>query len=177
MITNFVTSRYLYLEQVDWVTCKVGSIAWLTVQTCFACVTSCSLPEQDNLWKYALNDRINKAAMRAFDMAFIIGQKSYDGYEYYDFFEQVFEKLKGDPFRSNLTSEKEASTLKLKERGVWMCWNACPQSFNFSSCISDKPLLCLSARCCASLCYGTEGSLKRRQRPPQWKGAPKKAEE
>lgn len=42
-------------------------------------------------------------------MAFIIGQKSYDGYEYYDFFEQVFERLKGEPFRSNLTSEKEVN--------------------------------------------------------------------
>ncbi|KAM7370495.1 hypothetical protein PAMP_010036 [Pampus punctatissimus] len=66
-------------------------------------------PEQDNLWKYALNNRIDQAAVRAFDMAFIIGQKSYEGYEYYDFFEQVFEKLKGHPFWSNLTSEKEVS--------------------------------------------------------------------
>ncbi|XP_040885398.1 guanylate cyclase 2G [Toxotes jaculatrix] len=64
---------------------------------------------EDNLWKYALNSTINHAAMRAFDMAFIIGQKSYEGYEYYDFFEQVFERLKGHPFRSNLTSEREVS--------------------------------------------------------------------
>ncbi|KAM7381250.1 hypothetical protein PAMA_012207 [Pampus argenteus] len=63
----------------------------------------------DNLWKYALNNRIDQAAVRAFDMTFIIGQKSYEGYEYYDFFEQVFEKLKGHPFWSNLTSEKEVS--------------------------------------------------------------------
>ncbi|KAM6963497.1 guanylate cyclase 2G [Tautogolabrus adspersus] len=63
----------------------------------------------DNLWKYSLNNRINQAAMRAFDMVFIIGQKSYEGYEYYDFFERVYEKLKGHPFRSNLTSKKEVS--------------------------------------------------------------------
>ncbi|KAI3365496.1 hypothetical protein L3Q82_010583, partial [Scortum barcoo] len=63
----------------------------------------------DNLWKYAMNNRINQAAIRAFDMAFIIGQKSYEGYEYYDFFEQVYERLKGHPFRSNLTSEREVS--------------------------------------------------------------------
>ncbi|XP_071762857.2 guanylate cyclase 2G [Centroberyx gerrardi] len=63
----------------------------------------------DNLWKYAFNNRINQAAIRAFDMVFIIGQKSYDGYEYYDFFEQVFERLKSHPFRSNLTSEREVS--------------------------------------------------------------------
>lgn len=64
---------------------------------------------QDNLWKTALNT-INQEAMRAFDMAFIIGQKPYEGYEYYDFFEQVFERLRGHPFQSNLTSEREVST-------------------------------------------------------------------
>ncbi|KAK2820667.1 hypothetical protein Q5P01_023626 [Channa striata] len=64
----------------------------------------------DNLWKYAVNDRINSAEVRALDMVFIIGQKSYEGYEYYDFFEQVFERLKGNPFQSNLTSEKEVSS-------------------------------------------------------------------
>ncbi|XP_026171889.1 guanylate cyclase 2G [Mastacembelus armatus] len=64
---------------------------------------------EDNLWKYALNNRINQAAIRAFDMVFIIGQKAYDSYEYYDFFEQVFQRLKEHPFQSNLTSEKEVS--------------------------------------------------------------------
>ncbi|XP_029934217.1 guanylate cyclase 2G [Myripristis murdjan] len=63
----------------------------------------------DNLWKYAFNDKVNQAAIRAFDMAFVIGQKSYEGYEYYDFFEQVFERLKGNPFQSNLTSIREVS--------------------------------------------------------------------
>ncbi|XP_028332666.1 guanylate cyclase 2G [Gouania willdenowi] len=64
---------------------------------------------EDNRWKYALNSRENMAAVRAFDMAFVIAQKSYDGYEYYDFNEQVYERLKGPPFRSNLTSEREVS--------------------------------------------------------------------
>ncbi|XP_029954658.1 guanylate cyclase 2G [Salarias fasciatus] len=64
---------------------------------------------EDNLWKYALQSSSNRAVLRAFDMAFIIGQKSYDGYEYYDFFEQVFDRLQGHPFRSNLTSEREVS--------------------------------------------------------------------
>ncbi|KAK0131925.1 Guanylate cyclase 2G [Merluccius polli] len=63
----------------------------------------------DNTWKLALSNQINQAAIRAFDMTFIIGQKSYDGYEYYDFFERVYERLKGHPFRSNLTSEIEVS--------------------------------------------------------------------
>uniref|UniRef100_A0A3Q1F1T0 Guanylate cyclase n=1 Tax=Acanthochromis polyacanthus TaxID=80966 RepID=A0A3Q1F1T0_9TELE len=64
---------------------------------------------QDNLWKNALNSRLNQAAIRAFDMTFIIGQKAYEGYEYYDFYEEVFQRLKGHPFRSNLTSEREVS--------------------------------------------------------------------
>ncbi|XP_073345285.1 guanylate cyclase 2G [Pagrus major] len=63
----------------------------------------------DNLWKYSLNSRANQDAIRAFDMAFIIGQRSYEGYEYYDFFDQVFERLKRHPFWSNLTSETEIS--------------------------------------------------------------------
>ncbi|XP_053719590.1 guanylate cyclase 2G [Synchiropus splendidus] len=64
---------------------------------------------EDNLWKYALNSQINNAAIRAFDMTFIIGQRSYEGYEYYDFFEQVYNRLKGHPFQSTLTSEREVS--------------------------------------------------------------------
>ncbi|XP_017291448.2 guanylate cyclase 2G [Kryptolebias marmoratus] len=64
---------------------------------------------EDNLWKNTINSRINQAATRAFDMTFIIGQKSYEGYEYYDFFKQVFQRLKGHPFWSNLTSESEVS--------------------------------------------------------------------
>ncbi|KAK5851163.1 hypothetical protein PBY51_001979 [Eleginops maclovinus] len=64
---------------------------------------------EDNLWKYALNNRMDQAAMRAFEMTFIIGQKSYDGYDYYDFYEQVFQRLKEQPFQSHLSSEREVS--------------------------------------------------------------------
>lgn len=85
-------------------------ITYCNVQFCHV------LPLQDNLWKNALNNRIDQEAIRAFDMAFIIGQKSYDGYEYYDFFEQVFERLKGHPFWSNLTSEREVSTHDRKRK-------------------------------------------------------------
>uniref|UniRef100_A0A8C6PY48 Guanylate cyclase n=1 Tax=Nothobranchius furzeri TaxID=105023 RepID=A0A8C6PY48_NOTFU len=57
-----------------------------------------------------MSSRIKQAATRAFDMVFIIGQKSYEGsYEYYDFFKQVFQRLKGHPFWTNLTSESEVS--------------------------------------------------------------------
>ncbi len=44
---------------------------------------------------------------KALDMVFVVAQKSYEGYDYYDFFEQVYERLKGAPFYSNLSSEKE----------------------------------------------------------------------
>lgn len=67
------------------------------------------------MWKNSLNDRDNQVAIAAFDMAFVIGQKSYEGYEYYDFFEQVFERLKGRPFWSNLTSEREAGISASRE--------------------------------------------------------------
>ena len=83
----------------------------------------CLFPQQDNLWKYALNSRANQDAIRAFDMVFIIGQRSYEGYEYYDFFDQVFERLKKHPFWSNLTSETEVRRnepfilLKRKKKG------------------------------------------------------------
>lgn len=81
-------------------------------------------PQQDNVWKYALNSRANQEAIRAFDMVFIIGQRSYEGYEYYDFFDQVFERLKKHPFWSNLTSETEVRRnepfilLKKKKRKI-----------------------------------------------------------
>ncbi|XP_060951342.1 guanylate cyclase 2G [Limanda limanda] len=64
---------------------------------------------EDNLWKYALNSTMSQSSRRAFDMAFVIGQKSYEGHEYNNFFEQVFQRLKGNPFRSNLTSVREVS--------------------------------------------------------------------
>ncbi|XP_010862370.2 guanylate cyclase 2G [Esox lucius] len=62
---------------------------------------------EDNLWKVAMNNR--KGVVSAFDMTFVIGQKSYEGYDYYDFFEQVYKRLKMHPFLTNLTSEKEVS--------------------------------------------------------------------
>ncbi|XP_061564090.1 guanylate cyclase 2G [Cololabis saira] len=64
---------------------------------------------EDNLWKRTLNNKTDQAAMRAFDMTFIIGQKSYEGYEYYDFFKRVLKRLKTHPFQTNLTSESEVS--------------------------------------------------------------------
>ncbi|XP_075314341.1 guanylate cyclase 2G [Odontesthes bonariensis] len=64
---------------------------------------------EDNLWKYGPNSGIDPDAIRAFDMTFIISQKSYEGNEYNDFFKQVFQRLKGHPFQSNLTSESEVS--------------------------------------------------------------------
>ncbi|KAK1794006.1 hypothetical protein P4O66_010917, partial [Electrophorus voltai] len=62
----------------------------------------------DSLWRYAMKDNY-KAALKAFEMVFVIAEKAYDGYDYYDFYERVYERLKGPPFHSNLTSEKEVS--------------------------------------------------------------------
>uniref|UniRef100_A0A8C4X6V7 Guanylate cyclase n=1 Tax=Erpetoichthys calabaricus TaxID=27687 RepID=A0A8C4X6V7_ERPCA len=46
----------------------------------------------------------------AFDPVFLIALTSYGKQEYYDFPEQVMERLKGPPFYSNLTSIKEVSS-------------------------------------------------------------------
>lgn len=43
-------------------------------------------------------------------MVFVLAEKTYEGYDYYDFFERVSERLKGAPFHSNLSSEKEVSS-------------------------------------------------------------------
>ncbi|KAK2866454.1 hypothetical protein Q7C36_002510 [Tachysurus vachellii] len=62
----------------------------------------------DNLWKTALSDN-SQRALKAFDMVFVLAEKSYEGYDYYDFFERVHERLKGAPFYSNLSSDREVS--------------------------------------------------------------------
>ncbi|KAI4872797.1 hypothetical protein NFI96_016122 [Prochilodus magdalenae] len=62
----------------------------------------------DVLWKLAVSDN-NQTALKAFDMVFVIAEKSYEGYDYYDFFERVYERLKGAPFYSNLSSDREVS--------------------------------------------------------------------
>ncbi|XP_053496401.1 guanylate cyclase 2G [Ictalurus furcatus] len=62
----------------------------------------------DNVWKSALSDN-SQMALKAFDMVFVLAQKSYEGYDYYDFFERVYERLKGAPFYSNLSSDREVS--------------------------------------------------------------------
>ncbi|KAF4106447.1 hypothetical protein G5714_012437 [Onychostoma macrolepis] len=62
----------------------------------------------DNLWK-SVSDK-NISMLKAFETVFVVAQKSYEGYDYYDFFEQVYERLKGAPFYSNLSSEKEVSS-------------------------------------------------------------------
>ncbi|XP_051969089.1 guanylate cyclase 2G-like [Xyrauchen texanus] len=63
----------------------------------------------DNLWKSSVAET-NQTVCKAFEMVFVLAQKSYEGYDYYDFFEQTYERLKGAPFYSNLSSEKEVSS-------------------------------------------------------------------
>ncbi|XP_075896627.1 guanylate cyclase 2G [Nelusetta ayraudi] len=63
---------------------------------------------EDNLWRRALGS-VEQEATRVFDTTFIIGQKSYEGFEYSDFFQKVLDGLQGPPFWSNLTSPTEVS--------------------------------------------------------------------
>nr|XP_015202921.1 PREDICTED: guanylate cyclase 2G-like [Lepisosteus oculatus] len=65
---------------------------------------------EDYLWKHASEQGTRQDILKAFDMAFVIALKSYNGYDYYDFLEKVYLRLKGSPFYSNLTSEKEVSS-------------------------------------------------------------------
>uniref|UniRef100_A0A8C1I7X9 Guanylate cyclase n=1 Tax=Cyprinus carpio TaxID=7962 RepID=A0A8C1I7X9_CYPCA len=58
----------------------------------------------------SMGDANETTMLKAFDMVFVLAQKSYEGYDYYDFFEQAYERLKGAPFYSNLSSEKEVSS-------------------------------------------------------------------
>ncbi|KAM9462865.1 guanylate cyclase 2G [Clarias gariepinus] len=62
----------------------------------------------DNLWKTASSDN-RQTLLKAFDMVFVLAEKSNDGYDYYDFFERVHERLKDAPFHSNLSSDREVS--------------------------------------------------------------------
>ncbi|KAI5103340.1 guanylate cyclase 2G-like isoform X1, partial [Silurus meridionalis] len=62
----------------------------------------------DNLLKTAMSGN-SQRALKAFDMVFVLAEKSYEGYDYYDFFERVHERLKGAPFYSNLSSDREVS--------------------------------------------------------------------
>lgn len=63
---------------------------------------------QDNLWRQPLSN-LEQEVTRVFDTTFIIGQRPYEGFEYSDFFQRVFEGLQGPPFWSNLTSPTEVS--------------------------------------------------------------------
>ncbi|KAF7705386.1 hypothetical protein HF521_020672 [Silurus meridionalis] len=62
----------------------------------------------DNLLKTAMSGN-SQRALKAFDMVFVLAEKSYEGYDYYDFFERVHERLKGAPFYSNLSSDREVN--------------------------------------------------------------------
>ncbi|XP_064169836.1 guanylate cyclase 2G [Anguilla rostrata] len=65
---------------------------------------------EDNYFKNMLNNKANQTTLRAFSQStFVIAQKVYDGYEYYDFNEKVYERLIKAPFYSNLSSEREVS--------------------------------------------------------------------
>ncbi|XP_051529909.1 guanylate cyclase 2G-like isoform X2 [Myxocyprinus asiaticus] len=75
----------------------------------FLLVQQFEVSGKDNLWKSSVGE-LNQTMCKAFEMVFVLAQKSYEGYDYYDFFEQAYERLKGAPFYSNLSSEKEVSS-------------------------------------------------------------------
>ncbi|KAK1164337.1 guanylate cyclase 2G [Acipenser oxyrinchus oxyrinchus] len=64
----------------------------------------------DNLWKYSENSEAVQTPPAAFDSVFVVTLKSYGGFDYSDLVNQIYQRLKGPPFYSNLTSEKEVSS-------------------------------------------------------------------
>ncbi|XP_064419191.1 guanylate cyclase 2G [Latimeria chalumnae] len=65
---------------------------------------------EENFWKSALYDEGGKNALKAYESVFLIALKSYGSFTYFDFVQQVYDKLKGHPFYSAIASEKEVSS-------------------------------------------------------------------
>ncbi|XP_048124721.1 guanylate cyclase 2G [Alosa alosa] len=103
VLTNAEDSTALF-QEAQWQGLMSGEYVFILVQQF---EVSGSL---DNLWKCALSKDGDQSSARAFGMVFVIAQKTYEGYEYYDFFQQVHARLTDAPFHSNLTSEVEVSS-------------------------------------------------------------------
>lgn len=98
----------------------------------------------------------NKTMLKAFDMVFVLAQKSYEGYDYYDFFEQAYERLKGAPFYSNLSSEKEVRIFYGKKIIFFVTHNLITfELISYSVFdVLGKLIRCIFTRCCSTLCHG-----------------------
>uniref|UniRef100_A0A8C4Y5Z2 Guanylate cyclase n=1 Tax=Gopherus evgoodei TaxID=1825980 RepID=A0A8C4Y5Z2_9SAUR len=67
--------------------------------------------QQDDFLKEALSREKNSSVLEAYQPVFLISLNPYGGYTMYsDFLKQVYEKLKGQPFYSSLSSEEEVSS-------------------------------------------------------------------
>ncbi|MGH0129075.1 UNVERIFIED_CONTAM: hypothetical protein FKN15_015674 [Acipenser sinensis] len=64
----------------------------------------------DNPWKYSENSEAVQTPLAVFDSVFVVTLKSYGGFDYSDLVHQIYQRLKGPPFYSSLTSEKEVSS-------------------------------------------------------------------
>ncbi|XP_078496609.1 guanylate cyclase 2G-like [Lissotriton helveticus] len=62
---------------------------------------------EDTFWKDTLRSGINNS--RAYESVFMIAVTANGGYSQYDFIKQVFERVKGHPFYSAITSEDQVS--------------------------------------------------------------------
>ncbi|XP_069756009.1 guanylate cyclase 2G [Narcine bancroftii] len=64
----------------------------------------------DNFWKSDLVDKKNEVTFRAYEPVFLIALQSYNEHEYYAFLQEVYQRSKGHPFYSNLSSVTEMSS-------------------------------------------------------------------
>uniref|UniRef100_UPI00398E88E1 guanylate cyclase 2G n=1 Tax=Pristiophorus japonicus TaxID=55135 RepID=UPI00398E88E1 len=65
---------------------------------------------EDTFWKSALVNGKDAVALEAYRSVFLIAMKPYSGYNYFNFLQEVYQRLKGAPFYSDLSSESEVSS-------------------------------------------------------------------
>ncbi|XP_067909386.1 guanylate cyclase 2G [Heterodontus francisci] len=64
----------------------------------------------DNFWKSVLVDGKDAIALKAYKSVFLIALTSYSEHGYFNFLQEVYQRLKGAPFYSDLSSETEVSS-------------------------------------------------------------------
>ncbi|XP_072333731.1 guanylate cyclase 2G [Scyliorhinus torazame] len=65
---------------------------------------------EDNFWTSALLDGKDEIALNAYNSAFLVALKFYSEYSHFNFLQEVYRRLKGAPFNSELSSETEVNS-------------------------------------------------------------------
>ncbi|XP_038629130.1 guanylate cyclase 2G [Scyliorhinus canicula] len=65
---------------------------------------------EDNFWTSALVDGKDEIALNAYNSVFLVALKFYSEYSHFNFLQEVYRRLKGAPFNSELSSETEVNS-------------------------------------------------------------------